>query len=86
MSCNHTVLNCTAAGQAIFSIRTGRPAVVFLDPELPLSAPRIQCGSANGGASELDTLVVFYGHDCPIWRPDNAAGCFWNATVQVRQC
>lgn len=81
VNCSRVVLNCSAAAQAERLAKSdGRPLVVFLDPTRPLSAPAVQCGEpegASGGGGGLDMLVVYSGPRCPLWRPDNAFGCFW---------
>lgn len=80
--CQRTLLDCSERGQQA-RLAAGRSrAQVFLDPLLPLSSPSVVCAARAQGALLLDTLVVFSGHDCPLWRPDNALGCFWNATTQ----
>lgn len=54
------------------------PQIVFLDPADPFSAPQVSC---KPGVTKQ--LVVFNGTNCTLWRPDNAAGCFWDASAQA---
>lgn len=78
--CLRTVLHCSAEAQAAQLQAEGYPAEVFLDPTRPLSAPVVRCASGT----EQEAMVVFSGHNCPVWMPTNALGCHWNASVQAR--
>lgn len=82
--CTRTVLDCSEGGKRAYLAAHGRRAQVFLDPMLPLSSPSVACAVNGSGSPLLDTLVVFSGHDCPLWRPDNALGCYWDGTTQAR--
>jgi hypothetical protein len=84
--CSVAVLDCAARGAS---------AVFFLNPDDPFSAPAVRCPAlpGDGGASavglggvaaaEAPPLRVYYGAQCALWRQDNAAQCWWNATAQA---
>ena len=69
--CTQAWLDCSNASQVTRSL--------YPDPYNPMSAPAISCG----GSLRPQLLRVFYGARCGLWRPDNGAGCFWNATAQA---
>jgi hypothetical protein len=84
--CSVAVLDCAARGAS---------AVFFLNPDDPFSAPAVRCPALPGGndtsavglggvaAAEAPPLRVYYGAQCALWRADNAAQCWWNATAQA---
>ena len=49
------------------------------DPGRPISIPAVTCG----GTLSSRVLRVYYGSNCQLWKQDNAANCYWNATKQA---
>lgn len=63
--CSETILDCSVPLQALYA--------VYPNPTLPLKWAGAKCSQPWGA------LRVFTGAACPLWKPDNAADCFWCA-------
>lgn len=61
--CAESILDCSNPAESVYA--------VYPDPQQPLLWAGAKCSRPFG------TLRVFTGAQCPLWRPDNAANCFW---------
>jgi hypothetical protein len=68
--CSEVVLDCGDAAD--------RKRSVVLDPNNLFTQPPVGCGGATSGV-----LRMFGGAACALYRPDNAARCAWNTTLQA---
>jgi hypothetical protein len=94
--CQVVVLDCATRGaDAVFWFNANSPLDAPVDP-VNNTDRSVRCQDARAGgainglgglaAQAPPVLVVYYdapGRSCPLWRPSNAAGCYWNATVQT---
>ena len=82
--CTATILDCPEVGDA---------GIAYLNPDNPLKFPAVVCPNVStdqavglGGVYTSQgppALLVFSGAACELWKTDNAARCWWNATSQL---
>ena len=80
--CFDATLDCTATqatSDAALGIRSDKTSRVTFDPDNPQQYGAISCADVSG----YSQIRVFFGTNCSLWRSDNSAGCFWNATQQA---
>jgi hypothetical protein len=80
-SCRSLLIDCNDAA----------PPKVYPDPRDPLRVPAVACppranwtNTSGVPAPREPVLRVFYGRECALWRPNNAANCTWDNIKQVR--